>query len=667
MPNVIYNVKDNVQDNVIPNVFGSEDIQPRFRIFSDPSGIDNLNPNLKINGTTVTPTFRYKGGDADGTDWDAWTYGQTLTLQAGTAPTYNNGAPGLGINDDSVLFNGGGYYKTTGTDMDITTGDYVLECVYKIGSASIRIAATRTTTVGWLFYSSTGSVPYFYIQDSGGAVATVGAAVTAGTWVHVMVFGDRSGSSQIYVNGAASGAAVNISAINGTLASGVGGAIGARPDGDSPFDSNVAYIALWEQASWLDTHLQATVAAERFDRLTGVYPQIAWGTKTPTVKTRAFAAYMDKVESTERKLYYVGGEWLRMCHRQDSNSVNVRGYLAETQIENKFTYSNELSNWSQNNTVTTDNNHEGPDGVTTACKVVASVTSSIHALSTTATLTADTYTFSVYAKPGAEDWLEMYTNIFGAWGFFDIANGVIGTIGSNATGYIEGPFNNGFYRCCIVFTGTAASHTFGLYCAEADGDDSFAGDGSSATTYFWGAQVEQNDYMSSPIVTSGAAATRLKDQLRYAGGDNIGGEDRGKGTLVCDILHSNYDLATNTHIYSIDDGGASADRIFSYITTNEAHNLSTKATAGNNGDSVTANSLLVDGEVHSLRAQWEENNVVAGVDGVDDTSPDTTADIPDDLDRINVGTNYNQSSNANGLIQDFRIYNEPSDEVDDVL
>ena len=41
-------------------------IAPAFRVFNLKSGVDQLDPNLTINGTTVTPTFRYKGGDADG-------------------------------------------------------------------------------------------------------------------------------------------------------------------------------------------------------------------------------------------------------------------------------------------------------------------------------------------------------------------------------------------------------------------------------------------------------------------------------------------------------------------------------------------------------------------------------------------------------------------------
>ena len=71
-------------------------------------GVDNLNPSLTMNGVTVTPMYRYKGGDAGASAWAPWTYGESLALQTGTAPSYNQGSPLLGTNDVAVKGNGGG-------------------------------------------------------------------------------------------------------------------------------------------------------------------------------------------------------------------------------------------------------------------------------------------------------------------------------------------------------------------------------------------------------------------------------------------------------------------------------------------------------------------------------------------------------------------------------
>ena len=99
-----------------------------------PPSIANLPAALTINGITVMPTLRYNVGDANGTNWAPWGYGETLTLQAGTAPTYNNGSPLLGSVDDSVKFNAGGYYQAgNNTFADITTEDFVVEVITNVG------------------------------------------------------------------------------------------------------------------------------------------------------------------------------------------------------------------------------------------------------------------------------------------------------------------------------------------------------------------------------------------------------------------------------------------------------------------------------------------------------------------------------------------------------
>ena len=35
------------------------------------------------------------------------------------------------------------------------------------------------------------------------------------------------------------------------------------------FDKSVAYLAMWKQDAWLDTHLQADIARDRFAKLAG--------------------------------------------------------------------------------------------------------------------------------------------------------------------------------------------------------------------------------------------------------------------------------------------------------------------------------------------------------------------------------------------------------------
>jgi len=262
-------------------------------------GVAQLNRILTINSISVSPTFVYYGGAANGTNWTA-EVGETLTLQSGTVPSYNQGSPLLGTDDDSVKFNAGGYYAAAGTSFaQITTEDIVFETVFKHRSltGAQGIISTRVAGAGWLFYINS-NVPIFFIQDASGTAQQLGAAssLVDGCWYHSIWFVNRDGSCQGYLNGVSNGLAVDFSARQLTLSSGAAFTVGSYSGGGTPCSSNIGYAAIWKSTNWLDTHLQATIASERFTKLTGFYPSIALGTKLPTTATRNSVAMLDKVE-----------------------------------------------------------------------------------------------------------------------------------------------------------------------------------------------------------------------------------------------------------------------------------------------------------------------------------------------------------------------------------
>jgi len=651
-------------------------IAPTFQVFKTLSGVDNLDPSLTINGTTVTPTLRHKGGDADGTDWNYWTYGEDVSIKAGTVPSYNQGSPCLGANDDSVKFNGGGFYESlNGTYGDIATEDIVFECIFRTPDVlAAEFIARKEGAEGWeILMQSSGSM---YIRmDDGVNVNTISAALSASTWYHLMCFVNRdensTSGSQWYVNGVASGSGVNQSTTAGTMTNtdklefGAGG-------GANILNGNIAYLAMWLSAAWHQAGAAgptewALVAAERFAKLCGYYPQIMNATTDITTSTRAFSAYIDKFEDGYQKLYYVGSEWLRMCHRRDTAEVDVYGYLPETQAENLYTYSEALTNWIlvDAGDVVTDDVIACPDGRIAASSIAGDSTAGAHGVKHNVTLTAAAYSISYYIKPGSDptygkDWVNIWIDPT-IYCYFDVANGTVGSSGAGATGYIEGPFYGGFYRCCVVLTGTVAGYASVVYPGDADGDIVYSGDGSTPNLYVWGAQIELGDYMTSPIITDAGTATRLKDQLRYVGGANIGGEDVGQGTIVWDQLFATYDKAVSTYPFAISDGGAAADRVYAYISgTSDNLVAVTRATAGNDGG-VVATTDLVDGEKHTCAVLWETDNLKALIDGTQEGSTDTACDMPDDVDRIDIGQSVSSTLQLNGLIQNLRIYNEPTE------
>jgi len=608
--------------------------RPTFKLFGNSSrGVDNLNPNLTINGTTVTPTFRYKGGDADGTDWDAWTHGETLTLQAGTVPSYNQGSPLLGSNDDSVKFNGGGYYQAAGTSFgNLGLNDYVIEFVFKFsGIAQERVIYKRSTqSVFDVYVASTTSLGIYYKDSSANVVSTAPfTGLTAGTWYHMLVFTNRdensTNGSVSYLNGTQAVIA-NLFTLSDTLNNTSLLSIGANTAGGTPYSSNIAYLALWQQSDWHQAGAAgptewAAIAKERFNRLIGIYPQVARGTATPTTQTRATNASLDRVEDDgNRYIYNVGSGWMRTVKRLDSNGDSIIGYLPETAATNKALQSDgfsgspwallddgdrfdeqlvdgdmeaaDTSAWTAGNSATLTKESGTPHGGSLCLRVayngvaapsanqnivvtgntyrvtgwargdgtsvpafvcgtvlwagtsstswqsfnvlftastitvklymnggvsgyiefddvrvseitetapnkqleamslVADSTNGVHGIYQSITLTAATWCFSIFAKKGNQDWIALAdATVANTLSYFNISTGVLGTVGSAADAYIE-DWGNGWCRCCIVFTGTAASHNIQIYTAEADGDAIFSGDGVTINTYLWGAQCE---------------------------------------------------------------------------------------------------------------------------------------------------------------------------------
>ena len=118
------------------------------------------------------------------------------------------------------------------------------------------------------------------------------------------------------------------------------------------------------------------------------------------------------------------------------------------------------------------------------------------------------YTFSVYSKyTSTAQWLVIGQRLEGpenSFAFFDIENGVVGTIGSGAKAAIV-PVGNGWYRCMVVLTCTSNSYkAFDIAIASADNTFEYLGTATNSLLIS-GAQVQRGDLNGpmSYIKTSG--------------------------------------------------------------------------------------------------------------------------------------------------------------------
>jgi len=160
---------------------------------------------------------------------------------------------------------------------------------------------------------------------------------------------------------------------------------------------------------------------------------------------------------------------------------------------NLLTYTEDFSNavWVKTSATIAANATSAPDGETTADRITATAVSSrIDASVTVATST--TYTFSIYAKSDVSNWLYIQTAFFttpgnvNAW--FDVANGIVGTVNAGLTASISAA-GNGFYRCSITFT-TDAVDTAGNLRVSLASSNNATTCSVSDSIFTWGAQVE---------------------------------------------------------------------------------------------------------------------------------------------------------------------------------
>lgn len=651
--------------------FWSTGETPTFSLLTDNSsnGVDQLDANLTINGITVAPLFRYKGGDADATNWDAWGYGCDLDLQAGTAPYYNQGSPLFGsANDDSVKLNAGGFYLCSETTCgDITTEDFVFETIFKFRDETTMIAAKATAPPpGWQVYTDTNNRLTMRINEGGNTanVVSLNDSLVTDSWNHCIFFGDRSNAGIWYVNGTQSGIELSLTTV-GDITSTEKLAIGARSNGTLICNHNIAYVAMWKRDNWLDTHLQATVAQERFLRLSGLYPYKATGTAAPTTITRATGAHLDKLESNVRKVYLVGNNWLRVCQRKDSDGDTMAGYLSEVAATNTATYSDDLSNYTLIR-VTTADGYDSPDKNSTADSIEEDGTSNsnhyIYLVADGNATLNNNVIYSAFVKKENRSWVRLtFFASSGAFSaaystYFDLANGVIGSSTTATCGMED--WGDGWYRCWIGQPADATGTVdYGIFLAENDNDITFDGL-NQVSVYAWGQQIDEDvDYPTSYVPTVGAAATRDKDELTYKGDDgNV--RNNQIGTVTMSVFSPSYDLTSDTAPFTMSDGGAVGDRIVILnLAAGDVANVTTSATAGNAG-SVTGTTDICDGKIHDLKVTWIVDSLKLYVDGAEEGVEDTTVDIPDDIDKIDIGMFSGNTNQINGLISNIKIYNK---------
>jgi hypothetical protein len=209
------------------------------------------------------------------------------------------------------------------------------------------------------------------------------------------------------------------------------------------------------------------------------------------------------------------------------------GLLVEEARSNLVAYSEQFDNvwWTKDNTTIATNVTTGPDGTTTADKIVETTASSSHSVYRNAgTLTNAIYTYSVFLKKAERNWAYVrLATVVGQGAYFNLNTGTIGTIESGITATMQNA-GNGWYRCSVSITASTLPWYPSQGPTIGDNTSSYTGDGSSGI-FAWGAQLELGAFPTSYIPTTTTSVARAADVVSITGSNFSNWYNQTQGTM----------------------------------------------------------------------------------------------------------------------------------------
>lgn len=210
----------------------------------------------------------------------------------------------------------------------------------------------------------------------------------------------------------------------------------------------------------------------------------------------------------------------------DPITAEPLGYLAEGASTNLVIRSEQFDfgAWASGATTESANAEISPDGTKSADGIIPTAVDTQHNVTQTVTVTNNAeVTLSVYAKAGIHDYLYVYDSTGSNGTIFNVRNGSITLDTGNGTGVIE-YVGNGWYRCKTSITAVGTTVNFRIRLDDDGNGGAFLGDGTSVSTYLFGAMCEELPFASSYIRTEGATVQRTFDLMYQTSGmrDHIG-------------------------------------------------------------------------------------------------------------------------------------------------
>jgi hypothetical protein len=223
----------------------------------------------------------------------------------------------------------------------------------------------------------------------------------------------------------------------------------------------------------------------------------------------------------------------------DPVTLQPKGILIEEQRTNLVLQSQTFDNasWIKTRSSVTADATTSPDGTVNADKLVEDATAANnHFTSQSVTTTAIAYTFTVYAKAAERGYVTLINSTVASGCCFDLITGVVGVAsGATPTASTITDVGNGWYRCSITVTATAASNVWRInVMASNSANTAYNGDGTSGI-YIYGAQLEAGAFPTSYIPTVASQVTRTPDICSIEAPNFAPWYNTAEGTLVAEF------------------------------------------------------------------------------------------------------------------------------------
>jgi hypothetical protein len=299
--------------------------------------------------------------------------------------------------------------------------------------------------------------------------------------------------------------------------------------------------------------------------------------------------------------------------------------------------------WSKTNYNISINVATAPDGTMTADKLIPSTASTNKILEQLTSGTAGIVnTAYVFAKADGYSFIQI-TTLDSHYANFSLIDGSVfvftGT--SPAITAKTTAFPDGWYLCEITTT-YAGPPRFRASVIQSLADErfpTFAGDGTSGVL-FWQAQLETGTIATSPIVTTGAIASRAADVCSKTGlADYIG---QTEGTIYAEVNLSNINTGVGRRIFVLSDG--TSDNLIQINTFTENSRLQISVTQGGVSQ-VAFTSVASFTGFTKIAVGYAADNVVFYVNG-QQLHAGISATIPA-CSQFNLGSSFNGAAQFN--------------------